>query len=127
MRKRGRKSAAELSIVAVAIDGYRPKPPGDLRDPEVQIWQAIVSSLPGGWFTRANEPLLTAYCRHVATSDRLARGGGSGLAGNRLSQAMGQTAQHERAGVQGCAFTGARNAFDSTIANAPANSWPSDR
>jgi hypothetical protein len=73
MRKRGRKSAAELSIVAVAIDGYRPKPPGDLRDPEVQIWQAIVSSLPGGWFTRANEPLLTAYCRHVATSDRLAQ------------------------------------------------------
>jgi hypothetical protein len=44
-----------------------------LQAPEVQIWGAIVSSLPGGWFTRANEPLLAAYCRHVATSDRLAK------------------------------------------------------
>jgi hypothetical protein len=73
MRKRGRKSAAELSIVAVAVDGYRPEPPGELRDAELQIWRNIVSSVPGGWFTRANEPLLLAYCRHIATSDRLAK------------------------------------------------------
>jgi hypothetical protein len=73
MRKRGRKSAAELSIVTVAVDGYRPEPPADLRDPEVRIWREIVATLPGGWFTRANQPLLTAYCRHVATSDRLAQ------------------------------------------------------
>jgi hypothetical protein len=73
MRKRGRKSTAELSIIAVSVDGYRPEPPADLRDPEVQIWRNIVSSVPGGWFSRSNEPLLAAYCRHVATSDRLAK------------------------------------------------------
>ena len=73
MRKRGRKSAAELSIVAASVDGYRPEPPADLRDAEVQIWREIVATLPGGWCTRANQPLLTAYCRHVATSDRLAK------------------------------------------------------
>ena len=72
MRKRGRKSAAELSIVSVTVDGYRPEPPRDLRETEVQIWRGIVSSVPAGWFTRGNEPLLVAYCRHVATSDRLA-------------------------------------------------------
>ena len=37
MRKRGRKSAAELSIVPVAVDGYRPKPPGDLRNPRLKF------------------------------------------------------------------------------------------
>jgi len=73
MKKRGRKSAAELSIITVAVDGYRPEPPTDLRDSEIQIWRNIVSSVPGGWFNRSNEPLLTAYCRHVATSDRLAK------------------------------------------------------
>jgi hypothetical protein len=73
MRKRGRKSTAELSVVAVAVDGYRPKPPLGLQDEEATIWRNIVSSLPGGWFTRSNEPLLTAYCRHVATRDRLAQ------------------------------------------------------
>ena len=73
MRKRGRKSAAELSILPVAVDRYRPEPPGYLREREVQIWRNIVSSVPGGWFNRSNEPLLVAYCRHVATSDRLAK------------------------------------------------------
>ena len=72
MRKRGRKSAAELSIVAVNVDGYRPDPPVDLRDAEVQIWRNIVASVPGGWFNWSNEPLLVAYCRHISTSDRLA-------------------------------------------------------
>lgn len=73
MRKRGRKSAAELSIVRVSVDGYRPGPPADLREPEVQIWRDIVSSVPSGWFNRSNEPLLAAYCRHVATGNRLTK------------------------------------------------------
>ena len=72
MRKRGRKSAAELSIVAIDVDQYRPEPPPELRGRAAHIWREIVSTLPAGWFTRSNEPLLLAYCRHITTAEHLA-------------------------------------------------------
>jgi hypothetical protein len=71
MTKRGRKSTAELSIAPISIEGRRPSPPADLTAPQAKTWRAIVSSTPAGWFNVTQEPLLAAYCRHVAESDRL--------------------------------------------------------
>src|SRR4029450_883811 len=71
MAKRGGKSAAELSVVRVSLEGDRPPAPDDLTAQEAQVWSEIVVSIPGGWITRAQEPLLAAYCRHVSAADRL--------------------------------------------------------
>jgi phage terminase small subunit len=72
MAKRGRKSAAELSVVRVAIDGSRPPPPDGLTDGQARAWREIVESLPADWISPAQEPLLAAYCRHVSAADQLA-------------------------------------------------------
>ena len=71
MAKRGRKSAAELSVVRVALEGHRPPPPDDLTAQQARTWREIVESVPGGWVSRAQEPLLAAYCRHVFAADRI--------------------------------------------------------
>jgi hypothetical protein len=71
MIKRGRKSATELATVVIRADQRRPEPPTDLTEAEAIVWAAIVSSTPGGWFSVAQEPLLSAYCRHVVTGDQL--------------------------------------------------------
>ena len=71
MAKRGRKSAAELSIVREALEGYRPSAPDELTAQQARTWREIVESVPGGWISRSQEPLLAAYCRHVSAADRL--------------------------------------------------------
>jgi hypothetical protein len=71
MRKRGRKSAAELSVLSVSFEARRPLPPPELTTAQCKIWEAIVASTPGGWFTVAQEPLLSAYCRHVDAGNHL--------------------------------------------------------
>jgi hypothetical protein len=35
------------------------------------VWKAIVADAPPGWFTGGQQPLLSAYCRHVVSSDQL--------------------------------------------------------
>ena len=65
MRKRGRKSSAELSVVVVSPEARRPSPPAELTEKQAQIWQDIVDTQPGGWFRPAEDPLLVAFCRHV--------------------------------------------------------------
>ena len=71
MAKRGRKSAADLSVVRAALEGNRPPAPDCLTAQEAQTWREIVESVPGGWVSRPQEPLLVAYCRHVRAADRL--------------------------------------------------------
>lgn len=71
MRTRGRKSAAQLSIVPIGIDNRRPEPPIQMNANEATTWRAIVDDLPGGWVTPAQEPLLSAYCCHVDAGARL--------------------------------------------------------
>ena len=71
MAKRGRKSAAELAVVRVTLEGYRPQAPHALTAQQAQLWREIVESVPGGWINHAQEPLLAAYCRHVSAADRL--------------------------------------------------------
>jgi hypothetical protein len=73
MKTRGRKSAAELSVVPIGIDNRRPEPPAQLNASEATTWRAIVRDLPGGWVTPAQEPLLSAYCWHVEAGTRLSR------------------------------------------------------
>jgi phage terminase small subunit len=77
MGSRGRKSGAELTLVARAEDvlgARRPDPPDHLSDEAAVEWREIVNSLPADHFSRATHPMLEAYCRHaVATRviDRL--------------------------------------------------------
>jgi hypothetical protein len=71
MGTRGRRSAADLSIVPIGIDTRRPEPPAKLNANEAATWHAIVRDLPGGWVTPAQEPLLSAYCWHIETGTRL--------------------------------------------------------
>lgn len=73
MKTRGRKSAAQLSIVPIGIDNRRPEPPIQLNASEATTWRAIVNDLPGGWVTAAQEPLLSAYCWHVETGSQLSK------------------------------------------------------
>ena len=36
------------------------------------MWRDIVDSMPAAWLSRAQHPLLMAYCRHVARAEMLA-------------------------------------------------------
>jgi hypothetical protein len=63
--KRGRKSAAELSVVPVAGRIGKPLPPEDLTEGQADEWRAVVGSLPSGWVRREHYGILAAYCRHA--------------------------------------------------------------
>lgn len=64
MQQRGRKSAAQLSVIAGSIDG-RPKAPDDLSDAQAEIWNRVVGGEPTDFFrTAATQHLLADYCRH---------------------------------------------------------------
>ena len=75
-KKRGRPSAASLLTLAGPTDVLqaveRPKAPHDLHDEEVEVWHAVVSSMPADWFDSGTQPLLAQYCRHVVQARRLA-------------------------------------------------------
>ena len=73
MRKRGRKSSAELSIAPISVEARRPSAPAALTENQARIWQDIVETQPGGWFRPAEEPLLVAFCRHVDAANAVAR------------------------------------------------------
>ena len=71
MGKRGRKSAAELSVIA-GIPQQRPEPPDELTPQQAEEWRAIVGRMPVDFFGRETWPLLCAYCRHVTNSRHIA-------------------------------------------------------
>jgi hypothetical protein len=71
MKQRGRKSTAQLSVVAGSIDG-RPLPPEGLSEQEQEIWRKVVSSENADFFHTATlRQLLAGYCRHTAAADWL--------------------------------------------------------
>lgn len=74
MQKRGRASAASLTISAVGpIEVVeRQRPPHDLTDEEVEVWAAVVGAEPADWFSPSTVPLLAQYCRHVIHARRIA-------------------------------------------------------
>lgn len=71
--KRGRVSAADLAIVQVTPAGAVPrqKPPHDLTDEEVEVWQNVVNTEPADWFSPSTVPLLTQYCRHTVAARQI--------------------------------------------------------
>src|SRR5215212_3377089 len=79
MAKRGRKSAAELSVIRGGGPLFtggpheKPDPPAELSDDEAQVWRATVEAMRPGWFTAETLPLLQRYCVHVVLAQRIAR------------------------------------------------------
>jgi hypothetical protein len=73
MGARGRKSTAELSTKApVLLNERRPAPPEGLTPKAAEVWKNVVGTAPLGWFSRAQYPILLAYCRHAARAETLA-------------------------------------------------------
>lgn len=71
--RRGRISAAsELVTVTPLEKTPRLRPPHDLTDEEVEVWQGVVEAFPADWFSTATAPLLTQYCRHAVHARRIA-------------------------------------------------------
>jgi hypothetical protein len=70
MTKMGRKSAEDRS--SPILPGAPPPPPGDLSEPERDIWTRIVGTLPSDWISPSNSFLLTQLCRHTRNGDLLA-------------------------------------------------------
>jgi hypothetical protein len=71
MTKRGRKSAAELSVVRINAGPQRPDPPQELSAAEAEVWRMTTSALRADWFTAETHPLLAAYCCHVVNARRI--------------------------------------------------------
>ncbi len=57
--KRGRKSLADLTLVA--ISGQRITPPASLTPEQADEWHQIVNSLPADYFRPGDAPLLAAF------------------------------------------------------------------
>jgi hypothetical protein len=55
------------------LQDSRQRAPATLTEAEAVIWAETVGVMPSGWLTRAQTPLLVAYCRHAARSDLLAQ------------------------------------------------------
>lgn len=73
MKKRGRVSAGELSVLSPVVKIERPDAPYNLCDQEAEIWRAIVEDLPADWFPRHTHDLLGQYCRHAMNAERIAQ------------------------------------------------------
>jgi hypothetical protein len=69
MEERGRKSVAELAVVATKALGRLPDPPADLTDAEAAYWRAVVATKPAEWWKEDSAILLKAYCRASVQHD----------------------------------------------------------
>lgn len=72
MGARGRKSSADIAVLAPAEITERQRPPHDLNDEETEVWVAVVTAEPADWFTVSTRPLLAQYCHHVVHARRVA-------------------------------------------------------
>ena len=75
MKKRGRTSAAEISVISGhGIETVRrPEPPDELTHEHAIEWRAVVNRLPADWFPRETHGVLAQYCRHVVAARRVAQ------------------------------------------------------
>ena len=48
------------------------EPPADLSDAQADVWAAVVATKPFDWFDAGSVPILTAYCRAVVESRKVA-------------------------------------------------------
>jgi len=72
MGTRGRKSKADLSVVAHVVEIERAQPLTELSPEESEEWQVIVNRMPADWFPPETYGLLAQYCRHRVRARRLA-------------------------------------------------------
>lgn len=75
MAQRGRKSAAELAVmaeVAPISSERRLQAPVHLSDAEREVWLQVVNDQPASAFTPTHAPLLEQYCRHIVQARILA-------------------------------------------------------
>jgi hypothetical protein len=72
MKKRGRKSAAELATTVVDDHSFRLNPPASLADPERKVFVDLVASVVVEHFSQCDMPLLCAYCRAIVLEQRAA-------------------------------------------------------
>ena len=74
MVQRGRKSAAQLGVIAAGIDAVqRPDPPAELTAEQAEVWRDTVAVMRAAWFGRETWPLLIQYCRHVVHARHIAK------------------------------------------------------
>lgn len=72
MKKGGRQSVAELSVVTPRIS-RAPEPPEWLSEAESEVWRGVTATKPWDWFTEDNMPLLEDYARHVVLSRKVGK------------------------------------------------------
>jgi phage terminase small subunit len=73
MAKRGRKSGADLTTVRVDGQPNRLKPPPSFSTLEAEVFRELVAACDARHFTRADLPLLAAYCAAVVLERRATR------------------------------------------------------
>lgn len=73
MGDRGRKPAAELSVVGVNELPKYPQPPKDLIPEAREVWERTVRALPQEWFRAETLDTLEQYCKHVVEAQEISR------------------------------------------------------
>jgi hypothetical protein len=68
---RGRTRSV-TSATPPMIPGAKLPAPPELSAAQAAIWDRIVNSLPAGWITTSNAPLMTELARHISFADQLA-------------------------------------------------------
>ena len=75
MGARGRKSAADLTVIdggaVAAVE--RPGIPAELTDEQAGEWRKITESLPADWFGEATHHMLAQLCRHIVSARHVAQ------------------------------------------------------
>jgi len=72
MRTRGRRSVADQAVIIAGTFGKRPDPPAELTERQAEIWRATVASEHAAFFdTAALRALLTDYCRHRESAEKV--------------------------------------------------------
>ena len=71
MKKRGRKSAAELAVAPVVQIVPRSPAPPTLCDEEAAEWEKYVSTMEASYFRDADHATLENLCRHTVAARRI--------------------------------------------------------
>jgi hypothetical protein len=72
MKKRGRKSAAELGTPVIDDDSFRLKPPRSLSEPERTVFVDLIAAVVPEHFVQCDLPLVCAYVRAIVLEQRAA-------------------------------------------------------
>ena len=71
MKQAGRKSGANLATVT-ALPVRLLAAPEDLSAEQAEVWASVVVTKPSDWWDAGSVPILSAYCRAVVESRKVA-------------------------------------------------------